>query len=72
MMSTGNGPWNIARKDDETFVYMTNGFMKGLLKSWDLLEYVDRHLLDLFQQIFQRERDRFSISQIKTHQYVTK
>lgn len=70
MMSTGSAPWKTASKSDETFVHMTNGFMKGTLKSWDLQNYVDDDLLALFESIFQGESSRISVDEIKTHSWL--
>eukprot|EP00484_Ammonia_sp_Unknown_P031076 CAMPEP_0197029502 /NCGR_PEP_ID=MMETSP1384-20130603/8936_1 /TAXON_ID=29189 /ORGANISM="Ammonia sp." /LENGTH=332 /DNA_ID=CAMNT_0042458679 /DNA_START=1 /DNA_END=999 /DNA_ORIENTATION=+ len=67
MMSTGNSPWEIASKSDDAFVCMTNGFMKGTLKSWDVLHFVSDDLLDLLESIFESEAHRISLQQIRAH-----
>ena len=70
MNKQGVAPWNCAHKSDETYTLMTNGFMKGLLKSWDVLEYVDHDSLDLFEGIFQEEASRISLNDIKNHPFM--
>ena len=70
MMLTGTAPWKIAKESDESYKCMTNGFMKGLLKSWDLTNYVDEVALDLFEGIFEGEMNRIDIRTIKAHPWL--
>ena len=70
MMLTGTAPWQVATKSDEAYKYMTGGFMKGILKSWGVLIFVDDNLLDLFEQIFQDEDNRINLKQIEKHSWM--
>eukprot|EP00484_Ammonia_sp_Unknown_P022755 CAMPEP_0197030246 /NCGR_PEP_ID=MMETSP1384-20130603/9517_1 /TAXON_ID=29189 /ORGANISM="Ammonia sp." /LENGTH=353 /DNA_ID=CAMNT_0042459555 /DNA_START=42 /DNA_END=1103 /DNA_ORIENTATION=- len=70
MMSTGNAPWDEASETDEIYVYMANGFMKGILKSWNLSKFVNDDLLDLFESIFQSEVKRISLPEIQSHSWL--
>eukprot|EP00485_Elphidium_margaritaceum_P002541 CAMPEP_0202694766 /NCGR_PEP_ID=MMETSP1385-20130828/8537_1 /ASSEMBLY_ACC=CAM_ASM_000861 /TAXON_ID=933848 /ORGANISM="Elphidium margaritaceum" /LENGTH=349 /DNA_ID=CAMNT_0049350669 /DNA_START=41 /DNA_END=1090 /DNA_ORIENTATION=+ len=70
MMATGLCPWQMAHPDDETYSMMTNGFMKGVLKTWDLLHYVDDDLIDLLECIFQPESSRITIAEIEKHSWL--
>ena len=72
MMLTGTVPWEIAHQSDESYKCMTNGFMKGLLKSWDLIKFVDDDTLDLFENIFQDEVNRISLEKIRMHPWMRK
>ena len=69
-LCSGVAPWNVADKSDETYMYMTSGFMKGLLKSWNLSQYVDDDLTDLLQAVFQDENNRISLQKIKDHPFI--
>ena len=70
MLLTCNSPWKVAKKSDAAYEYMTGGFMKGLLKSWGLLKFVDDDCIDLFEGIFQDEDDRMNLKRIQNHSWI--
>ena len=72
VMLTGTAPWDIAKDSDEGYKYMVGGFMKGILKQWDLLKFVDDDLLDLFDRIFVEEKNRITLNEIAVHKWVRK
>ena len=70
MMLTGTRPWNAAKEDDTTYKWMMNGKIKRLLKAWNRLDYVDDHILDIFQNIFQNEKYRINTSKLCAHPWL--
>ena len=41
--------------------------MAALLEQWNMLQYVDSHILVLLDRIFQSEDDRLSLSEIEQY-----
>ena len=70
MMLTHIVPWETADESNEAYKWMTNGFMKELLKHWGLLKFVNDDLLDLFKGIFRFEANRMSLKQIQMNKWM--
>ena len=70
MLLTNTAPWQTSLVSDQCCSYMINGFMKQLLQRWKLVKYVDDQAIDLLQHIFQSESKRYTLSAIKSHQWM--
>ena len=72
MMLTGTAPFYQARPSDPCYSLIMNGFMKNILRKWDLCKFVDDNCIHLLRHILQKENKRYSLAQIKNHPWMKK
>ena len=72
MMLTNSAPFLIAHKSDKSYSFMMNGYsMKQLLKKWGTFKYVNDDIIDLIQCIWKSESERYTLSGIKSHNWLS-
>ena len=69
MMTVGVCPWETASASDPRFMMIWDGRMMEMLKSWGRERYVDELLVDLMNKIFQSEKKRATLQDIKMHSW---
>eukprot|EP01083_Nonionella_stella_P074428 201905_1 len=67
MMIFGCPPWSAAHMKDTRFNLIMNGYIRNLLRAWEVDHYADDALIDLLECIFEYEEDRIDVDGIKKH-----
>jgi len=70
MMIIGGSPYQRPTKSDATFSYIISGAINQLLDQWDRTAFVTPVILDLMERIFQRQKYRVNIDEIKKHPWL--
>eukprot|EP01083_Nonionella_stella_P007037 20347_1 len=72
MMAFGCGPWSKAATSDAIFAFAMKHSIRSLLNQWNVLHYVNKHVLYLLHTMLQYESNRISSSNIQhfVHQYM--
>ena len=69
LMTTGFPPFEIADKSDERFQYFTSGYLRDVVRNWNLGLSAD--LIDLLQRMMWVDaRKRLSLDQIRAHPWM--
>lgn len=69
-MLTGGAPYKKPSKKDVTFRYIVRGKIMDLLKCWNRTQYVTLSMVNLMDGIFQKEKYRLNIGEIKNHPWL--
>ena len=71
MMLIGSCPWQKTNINDPSFKSIViKKEIKQLLLHWKRLNYVNKHILNLFNDIFQFEEKRINLQQIKRSKWL--
>ena len=70
MMLIGGNIYSKASFDDKSFIQIINGDIDKLLIKWNRIKYVNNHIIDLFNKIFQFQDKRISLKEIQNHSWL--
>ena len=70
MMLIGVPPYKKPSLSDPYFRNISNGYLKRMIKAWELNETMSKSAYDLLDNIFKPENERISINDIVKHKYI--
>ena len=70
MMLTGLPLYNKPSSDDEYFYNVKNGFLREMIRSWNMEDMIPDNGYELFKLIFKKEKHRCSIDDILSHEFL--
>ena len=70
MMHTGVSLYKKPSINDPYYFNLVNGYLKNMVNTWDLTEFIPKNVYHLLKHIFINENKRYSIHDIIKHEYV--